>query len=104
MSTTQLTLTTEDASTVEEHTTRKDWLAVRRSAIGASEAPVLLGLVPWKSPMQLFAEKLELVEQDAETDAMRWGLILEGPVADHYEQETGRRLRDPGRLTLRRSR
>jgi putative phage-type endonuclease len=94
----------DDASTVEEHGTEAEWLAVRRSAIGASEAPMLLGVSPFKGPMELFAEKLEVLERDAETDAMRWGKILEGPLAEHYAAETGRRLHDPGRYTLRRSR
>jgi putative phage-type endonuclease len=94
----------DEASTVEEHGTEAEWLAVRRSAIGASEAPMLLGVSPFKGPMELFAEKLEVLERDAETDAMRWGKILEGPLAEHYAAETGRRLHDPGRYTLRRSR
>jgi putative phage-type endonuclease len=94
----------DELSTVEEHRTEAEWLAVRRSAIGASEAPMLLGVSPYKSPMQLFAEKLEMVEPDASTDAMRWGQILEGPLAEHYAAKTGRRLHDPGRYTLRRSR
>jgi predicted phage-related endonuclease len=54
--------------------------------------------------MQLFAEKLEMVEPDASSEAMRWGQILEGPLAEHYATETGRRLHDPGRYTLRRAR
>jgi putative phage-type endonuclease len=94
----------DEASTVEEHGTEAEWLAVRRSAIGASEAPILLGVSPFKGPMELFAEKLEVLDRDAETDAMRWGKILEGPLAEHYAAETGRRLHDPGRYTLRRSR
>jgi len=94
----------DEASTVEEHGTEAEWLAVRRSAIGASEAAMVLGVSPFKGPMELFAEKLEVLERDAETDAMRWGKILEGPLAEHYAAETGRRLHDPGRYTLRRSR
>jgi putative phage-type endonuclease len=103
----QLDLIPEPAgagSDVEEHATEKDWLVARRSAIGASEAPIILGVSPFKRPMELFAEKLEVVERDAETDGMRWGKILEGPLAEHYAAETRRRLRDPGRYTLRRSR
>jgi putative phage-type endonuclease len=92
------------ASSVEEYASETEWLVARRSAIGASEAPILLGVSPFKSPMELFAEKLELLERDAETNEMRWGKILEGPLAEHYAVETGRRLHDPGRYTLRRSR
>jgi putative phage-type endonuclease len=91
-------------STIEEHGTEHEWLEVRRSAIGASEAPILLGVSPFKSPMALFAEKLELVERDAQSEAMRWGQLLEPALAAKYGEETGHSLHDRGRYTLRRSR
>jgi putative phage-type endonuclease len=95
---------TQDASDVEEHRTEQEWLEVRRSAIGASEAPVILGVSPFKGPMSLFAEKLEMTKPDASTEAMAWGLLLEPAMAERYTQETGHVLHDPGRYTLRRSR
>jgi putative phage-type endonuclease len=95
----------DDASTIEECPTEKDWLAVRRQAIGASEAPIILGVSPYRrGPLALYAEKLELVEPDAQTEAQEWGLAMEPKMADRYVRDTGHILLDRGRYTLRRSR
>lgn len=88
----------------EDYRTEAEWLAVRRSAIGASEAPIILGVSPYKRPVQLFTEKLGLTEPEPQTEAQAWGLLLEPAIATRYTQETGHTLRDPGRYTLRRSR
>ena len=88
----------------EDYRTEAEWLAVRRSAIGASEAPILLGVSPYKKPARLCQEKLGLVEPEPQSEAQAWGLLLEPAIAARYQQETGHVLRDPGRYTLRRSR
>ncbi|MBI4637655.1 MAG: YqaJ viral recombinase family protein [Candidatus Rokubacteria bacterium] len=81
------------------------WLAGRRHGIGASEAAAVIGANPWKSALQLYAEKLELVEPDAlETEAMEWGLLLEAPIAQQYERVIGRTVARPTPWTLHRSR
>ena len=36
----------------------KEWLDNRRKFIGASDAPIILGVSPWKTPYQLWEEKL----------------------------------------------
>jgi putative phage-type endonuclease len=70
-----------------------------RLGIGGSDAPVIAGLSPWKSPVQLWAERLGIVEPSTrETPEMRWGTILERVVLDAYEETTGRRVRRPRRL------
>lgn len=88
----------------EDYRTEAEWLAVRRLAIGASEAPIILGVSPYKRPVQLFTEKLGLTEPERQTEAQAWGLLLEPAISERYAQETGHKLRDPGRYTLRRSR
>lgn len=91
--------------TREEFPSKEAWLKGRRFGIGASEASAVLGLNPWKSPLQLYAEKLELAEPDAvESEAMEWGLLLEPVIADRYRAATGRKLADPEPNTLYRSR
>lgn len=91
--------------TREAFPTKEAWLKGRRQGIGASEASAVLGLNPWKSPLQLYGEKLELVEPDAtESEAMEWGLRLEPLIADKYAAATGRKLADPEPFTLYRSR
>jgi putative phage-type endonuclease len=70
---------------------REAWLAYRTKGIGASDAPVILGISPWKSPLALYTEKIGLAEPSkAETDYILWGLRLEPAMARAYEEETGR--------------
>jgi putative phage-type endonuclease len=71
--------------------TRDAWLEYRTKGIGASDAPVILGISPWKSALQLYAEKLGLMSiSKAETDYLKWGLRMEPVMAEAYAEETGR--------------
>lgn len=59
----------------------------RSQFIGASDIPVILGLVPWKTPYQLWEEKVSKREQPP-SEAMIVGKYLERAltayVAEHY--------------------
>lgn len=89
---------------MKEYTTsvREDWLKQRRiTGIGASEAPIILGLSHFKSPFQLYHEKLGLeVESDAEVESREWGLALEDPIAARFEKETKRMVYKPPVYTI----
>ena len=80
--------------TVIDSSDRAAWLEARRTGIGASDSPVLLGLSTYSSPVQLWAEKVgRTVSDDSEqTDRQRWGIKLEPLVAEEYERQTGRQL------------
>ncbi|MBT1536036.1 YqaJ viral recombinase family protein [Ralstonia solanacearum] len=78
---------------------REDWLAVRRTGIGGSDAAAAVGLNPYKSQLELWLEKVgrdtDLPKPDP-TDAAEpvyWGALLEPIVAAAYTQQTGRRVR-----------
>lgn len=67
---------------------------LRTKGIGGSDAPVVAGLSPFKSPYQLYLEKRgEAPTDDEETLQMELGTILEEPVAKLYCRKTGRELR-----------
>jgi putative phage-type endonuclease len=74
---------------------RDDWHAARRQGIGASDAPVVMRLSPWKTPLQLYYEKRgEATKELAEpNEAMEWGLLLEEVIARVYAARTGNRVR-----------
>lgn len=57
----------------------QQWLSLRKNYIGGSDAPVVMGSSPWKTPYQLWSEKMGLSETP-QNDAMRRGLELE-PIA-----------------------
>lgn len=70
------------------------WHAARRQGIGSSDSPVIAGVAPWGDVQLLFAEKTGLIDRSLEeTEQMRWGIRLEEPVAEAYEERTGRTVR-----------
>jgi putative phage-type endonuclease len=79
---------------------RAVWLEARRHGIGASEAAAILGLSPFATPLEVFADKLGLLEAVEPTEEMTWGLLLEPLVAARYAEETKRRLAEPTPLTI----
>lgn len=77
----------------------EQWLEKRRvSGIGASESAVILGLSPWSSPFELYGQKIGLIDATEQTEAMKWGLILEGPILKEFAKETGREVWPWGEL------
>lgn len=68
--------------------------AARQKGIGGSDAGVVAGVSPFKSPLQLYYEKRgEAPLSDEETEAMEWGSLLEEPIAQKYALKTGRQIR-----------
>lgn len=65
----------------------------RKAGLGGSDMPVVLGLSPWKSRRELWAEKRGLAEETPPTPAMLRGIHLEPVAADLYAEQTGRKLR-----------
>lgn len=70
-----------------------EWHALRKEGITATEAAVIAGLSPYKTPYQLYAEKLGKYTPEPVGAAAIRGILLENTVAEFYEMETGRELR-----------
>ena len=67
-----------------------DWLQVRRSGIGGSDAAASLGLSPWKSALELWQEKVSGQSQlQQENEAMIWGRIMEPVITKEFVRRTG---------------
>ncbi len=69
---------------------REDWLQARGDTLGCSEIPAALGLNPWKTPYQLWAEKCGYVEGPEMNFRMRLGLELEPAVCRLFMEDSGR--------------
>lgn len=67
----------------------EEWLEFRKTKIGSSEAPIIMGESPWKTPEQLWEEKMGLKESSYENAAMQRGKQLEAQARKAFEQETG---------------
>jgi len=78
---------------------RDDWLNVRKTGIGGSDAAGAVGLSPYMSPLELFLVKTgrdaDLRKPDANdtTEPVYWGTMLEPIVAASYTKQTGNRVR-----------
>lgn len=65
-----------------------EWLEMRKNKIGASDAPIIMGLSPWLTPYQLWEQKVGLQGAQAETGAMRRGIEMEDQARDCFERMT----------------
>lgn len=72
---------------------REQWLEWRRRGIGGSDAAALIGLSPWATPFSVYADKIGLLPEREDNEAMRQGRDLEEYVARRFCEETGKRVR-----------
>lgn len=72
----------------------KEQLEKRRSGIGASEAASVLGMNPYRTPLEVWMQKKGLVKT-LETPAMKLGTRLEPVIAEMYQDATGFELVQP---------
>ena len=74
---------------------RDEWLELRRRGIGGSDAAAILGLNPWKTPMDVWLEKTgEFTEDESQdNEKMYWGNVLEDVVAREFMARTGLKVR-----------
>lgn len=80
---------------------REQWLALRKTGIGASEIAAVLGESPWVSALQLYAEKtgqVETADLADEVESVFWGTKLEPVIIEVYGQRTGRTVQRAGKL------
>lgn len=66
----------------------KSWLDYRCAHICASDAPVIMGVSPFKTLEQLYKEKLKQFEQVPNVWMQR-GIDLESVALEKFEEETG---------------
>lgn len=79
----------EQTAVEQREMSRDEWLAERRLGIGGSDAAAVCGLSPWRSRVQVYLDKLGLVEDTEETERMRWGNLLEDVIAREYAEREG---------------
>lgn len=77
---------------------RQAWLDMRKNSIGGSEAGIIAGLNPWKSPYELWLEKTGQAEPPAleENERIYWGTVLEDTVAQEFTKRTGKKVKRRG--------
>ncbi len=66
-----------------------EWLSFRKSRIGASEAPIIMGVSPWTSPQALWEQKVGLKPAPIKTARMQRGHDLEEPARVEFARLMG---------------
>jgi len=73
-----------------------EWLKERKQGIGGSDSPIVCGVSRYKGPLDLWAVKRGLVEDQEETEPMEVGKAIEPAIRQLYEKRTGRTVLDQG--------
>lgn len=71
----------------------EEWLRIRKTGIGGSDAGAICGLNPYASPMSVYQDKVSEQISDEDNEAMRQGRDLEDYVARRFMEETGLKVR-----------
>ncbi len=72
---------------------REEWLALRKTGIGGSDAGTVCGINPYSSAMKLFYDKTGKEVEEQENEAMRQGHDLENYVVQRFTEATGLKVR-----------
>lgn len=70
-----------------------DWLKMRKTGIGGSDAGAICGLNPYASAMSVFYDKIAEEPEMEDNEAMRQGRDLEDYVAKRFCEATGLKVR-----------
>lgn len=77
------------------HSSTEEWLEIRKSGLGGSDAAAVLGISPWNSPYALWAEKTgQYAPNRSSSFYLNAGHILEGYVASCVQDELGIELKE----------
>jgi putative phage-type endonuclease len=71
----------------------KEWLDIRKTKITGTDAAVIMGLNPWKTPYKLWCQKLNLAPEDVVNVKMQSGAELEVEAREVYEMITGNKVK-----------
>lgn len=72
---------------------REEWLEWRRTGIGGSDAAAVIGLNPFRSRIEVYADKMGMMPEKEDTESMRLGRDLEDYVAQRFCEATGKKVR-----------
>jgi putative phage-type endonuclease len=79
---------------------REEWLELRKQGIGGSDAAAVVGLSKWSSPLAVYADKLGIIPEREDNEAMRQGRDLEAYVAERFMEQTGLKVRRENHILI----
>lgn len=73
-------------------TSREEWLSQRKKGVGGSDIAAICGHDPYRTPLDVYLDKIGEAEPIQDNDFMKAGRYLEPVVADMFQDETGLQL------------
>ena len=70
-----------------------EWLELRKTGIGGSDAGAVAGVSPYSSPMKVYRDKTSKEVELVSSEQLRVGKDLEAYVADRFCEATGKKVR-----------
>lgn len=77
--------------------THEEWLALRRKFIGGSDIAAILGLNPWKTPLQVWLEK-KGKSFEWTSDKAELGHKIEPIIRERYQEKENKRIVTPSEI------
>ena len=77
---------------------REEWLRIRKTGLGGSDAGAVCGLNPYVSPMAVYRDKVSDETELEDNEAMRQGRDLEEYVAQRFMEEKGLKVRRSNKM------
>jgi putative phage-type endonuclease len=68
---------------------RIEWLQQRQAGIGGTDVSGVLGLSPYRSPLDVYLSKVEPVQEKEMGEPAYWGIVLEDVVAREFAKRQG---------------
>ena len=70
----------------------------RSTYLGSHDTSAISGLNPWRKPINVYMDKLNLSLPQEPTERMRWGLTLQNPILNEFADRMGGVTLEPERL------
>lgn len=72
---------------------RQEWLSLRRTGLGASDIPAIMGRSPFGTPLSVYAEKVLPVVEEEEADLLKWGRMVQPVIMQWLAEEASIRIK-----------
>jgi len=73
--------------------TKEEWLQARKMGIGGSDVAAICGISRWKSPLEVYLEKVGEKSSTVDNECVYWGTVLEDLVAAEFSKRLGMKVR-----------
>jgi len=67
---------------------KETWATSRRNGLGGTDAAAILGLSPWRRPIEVWEDKVHPERRaEVDKDCLRWGVLLEPVIRQEYARK-----------------